>query len=193
MLNVPIQEALASVEYSRESLLRIRDKVSGSSYVIPELRCEDFAVCPPHRPEGEWACQVDSHLEDETSQHEGPVTKQSLLNTTDKLHVLPNGDMAHSNIPDSAIQPSGLSVLRYDQLRKVWLKQKGGGVCFLINDRWCTDAAVMEKTCMANLECLVIKCHPFLSPSKILVRISCQLFTSILELTPPLLLLNWLT
>lgn len=83
--------------------------------MIPELRCEDFAVCPPHRHEGKWARQADGHLEDETSQHEGPVNKQSLLN---KLRILSNGDMAHSNIPDSAIQPSGFSVPRCDRLRE---------------------------------------------------------------------------
>lgn len=86
--------------------------------MIPELRCEDFSVCPPHRHEGEWARQVDGHLEDETRQHEGPVNKQSLPNIMDKLCVLPNGDMAHSDIPDSAIQPSGFSVPRCDRLRE---------------------------------------------------------------------------
>lgn len=69
--NVSILETLASIGYNHESLLRIRDKVSGFPYVIPELRCEDFALCPTHRHGSERLYQNDGHLGDETPQCEG--------------------------------------------------------------------------------------------------------------------------
>lgn len=69
-----------------------------------------------------------------------------------------------NNVPDAAIQPRGFSVFRSNRLKESTGKSKGGGVCFFINESWCTDTTVMEKICTANLECLVIKCRPFYLP-----------------------------
>lgn len=43
-------------------------------------------------------------------------------------------------------------------------KAKGGGVCFLINNSWCTDVEVISRACSPALEHLTIKCRPFYSP-----------------------------
>ncbi len=43
-------------------------------------------------------------------------------------------------------------------------KSRGGGTCFYINERWCTDVTVLKKMCCSDLETLFINCKPFYSP-----------------------------
>ncbi len=43
----------------------------------------------------------------------------------------------------------------------------GGGTCFYINERWCTDVTVLKKMCCSDLETLFINCKPFYSPREI--------------------------
>ncbi len=44
-------------------------------------------------------------------------------------------------------------------------KSRGGGTCFYINERWCTDITVLKKMCSSDLEeTLFINCKPFYSP-----------------------------
>ncbi len=45
-------------------------------------------------------------------------------------------------------------------------KSCGGGTCFYINERWCTDVTVLKKMCCSNLETLFINCKPFYSPQE---------------------------
>lgn len=58
----------------------------------------------------------------------------------------------HSGVPDSSFQPPGFSVHRSDRVKERTGKSKGGGVCFLINELWCTDCVIVNKTCNVNLE-----------------------------------------
>lgn len=37
-------------------------------------------------------------------------------------------------------------------------------MCLLVNEKWCTNTTVMNKTCTTSLECLAIKCRPFYLP-----------------------------
>ncbi len=37
----------------------------------------------------------------------------------------------------------------------------GRGICFYINERWCTDVTVLKKMCCSDLEVLFINCKPF--------------------------------
>ncbi len=46
-------------------------------------------------------------------------------------------------------------------------KSHGGGTCFYINDRWCTDVTGLKKMCCPDLETLFINCKPFYSPREI--------------------------
>ncbi len=39
-------------------------------------------------------------------------------------------------------------------------KSRGGGTCFYINERWCTDVTVLKKMCCSDLETLFINCKP---------------------------------
>ena len=40
--------------------------------------------------------------------------------------------------PDNLIKPDGFSVFRSDRDPVITGKKKGGGVCFFVNDKWCT-------------------------------------------------------
>lgn len=69
------------------------------------------------------------------------------------------------NTLDPAIQPQGFSVFHSDCLRESTGKTRGGVICFLINENWCTDIdIIMNRICTADLECFLIKCRPFYLP-----------------------------
>ena len=46
-------------------------------------------------------------------------------------------------------------------------KTRGGGVCFMTNDLWCTNTEVISQFCSQDLECLTIKCHPHYLPREL--------------------------
>ena len=66
--------------------------------------------------------------------------------------------------PDSYYQPQGFTLHRADRVPELAQKDTGGGVCLLINQRWCTDSTKLSTSCSPNLETLVVKCVPFYSP-----------------------------
>ena len=55
-------------------------------------------------------------------------------------------------------------MFRMDRDPVITNKSKGGGVCFLINDNWCTNVQTISKGCTKDLEHLTIKCRPFYLP-----------------------------
>ncbi len=68
--------------------------------------------------------------------------------------------------PDTAVTPSdNFSVLRMDRTAEVG-KTKGGGVCFMINKKWCDprNISILSRSCSPHLEHLSIICHPFYLP-----------------------------
>ena len=69
-----------------------------------------------------------------------------------------------ATIPDSAVQPPGLTIYRSDRSRDENRKARGGGVCILVNDRWATDVKMLSKTCSVDIETLTIVCGPFYLP-----------------------------
>ncbi|KAL0151761.1 hypothetical protein M9458_052912 [Cirrhinus mrigala] len=103
---------------------------------------------------------------------------RSLPNKTDELLLLSrtNKDFSHSAalcftetwlnaaIPDSAIHLPGYQLFRGDRDTESTGKSRGGGTCFYINERWCTDVTVLKKMCCSDLEALFINCKPFYSP-----------------------------
>ena len=105
---------------------------------------------------------------------------RSLRNKTDEFlcNLQTNRDYKHcsifcftetwldATIPDSAVQPPGLIIYRSDRSRDETGKTRGGGVCFLINDRWATDVNILSKTCSVDIETLTIVCRPFYLPGE---------------------------
>ncbi len=76
-------------------------------------------------------------------------------------------------VPDTAVTPSdNFSVLRMDRSAEAG-KNKGGGVCFFINKKWCDprNISILSRSCSPHLEHLSIICRPFYLPRE---------FTSIL-------------
>ena len=67
------------------------------------------------------------------------------------------------SISDSAILPGGLSIHRQDRTVDSG-KNRGGGVCILINNQWCVDAQKTLSGCSPDLEHLMVKCRPFYLP-----------------------------
>uniref|UniRef100_A0A7N8WMP4 Reverse transcriptase domain-containing protein n=1 Tax=Mastacembelus armatus TaxID=205130 RepID=A0A7N8WMP4_9TELE len=103
---------------------------------------------------------------------------RSLPNKMDEIHLLIriNKDFSNSAalcftetwlngaIPDSALHLPGFQLIRADRNSDATGKSRGGGTCFYINERWCTDATVLKKICCPDLEALFINCKPFYSP-----------------------------
>ncbi len=67
------------------------------------------------------------------------------------------------SVPDTAVTPSdNFSVLRMDRTAEAG-KIKGGGVCFMINKKWCDprNISILSRSCSPHLEHLSIICRPF--------------------------------
>ncbi len=70
------------------------------------------------------------------------------------------------SVPDTAVTPSdNFSVLRMDRTAEAG-KTKGGGVCFMINKKWCDprSISILSFSCSPHLEHLSIICRPFYLP-----------------------------
>ncbi|KAM9790398.1 uncharacterized protein ACBT44_018978 isoform 1-T1 [Syngnathus typhle] len=66
--------------------------------------------------------------------------------------------------PHHAVELAGFRLMRADRSAELSGKSKGGGLCFYINERWCTDVTVLKEFCSPLLETLFINCRPFYSP-----------------------------
>ncbi len=70
------------------------------------------------------------------------------------------------SVPDTTATPSdNFSVLRMDRTAEAG-KTKGGGVCFMINKKWCDprNISILSRSCSPHLENLSIICRPFYLP-----------------------------
>nr|XP_049583717.1 uncharacterized protein LOC125973509 [Syngnathus scovelli]XP_049583735.1 uncharacterized protein LOC125973515 [Syngnathus scovelli]XP_049605256.1 uncharacterized protein LOC125985971 isoform X2 [Syngnathus scovelli] len=103
---------------------------------------------------------------------------RSLANKMDELLLLTsrNTDFSRSaalcfvetwlseRTPHHAMELAGFRLTRADRSAELSGKSKGGGLCFYINERWCTDVMVLKEFCSPLLETLFINCRPFYSP-----------------------------
>ncbi len=64
-------------------------------------------------------------------------------------------------ISDSALSLPGFQLFREDHNAESARKSCGGGKCFYINERWCTDVTALKKMCCPDLEVLYMNCKPF--------------------------------
>lgn len=70
------------------------------------------------------------------------------------------------SVPDAAVTPyDNFFVLRMDRTAEAG-KSKGGGVCFVINKKWCDprNISTLSRSCSPHLEHLSIICSPFYLP-----------------------------
>ena len=103
---------------------------------------------------------------------------RSLPNKMDELLLLSgtNRDFANSavlcftetwlndTIPDNGLHLPGFLLQRADRDKELSGKTRGGGVCFYINQGWCTDVSLLHKYCSPVLESFFLNCKPFYSP-----------------------------
>ncbi|KAL0153466.1 hypothetical protein M9458_051233, partial [Cirrhinus mrigala] len=66
----------------------------------------------------------------------------------------------NDTMPDGALHLPGYQLFRADRDAESTGKSRGGGTCFYINERWCTDVTVLKKMCCSDLEALFIDCKP---------------------------------
>ncbi len=74
------------------------------------------------------------------------------------------------SVLDTAVTPSdNFAVLRMDRTAEAG-KIKGGGVCFMINKKWCDprNISILSRSCSPHLEHLSIICRPFYLPPRVL-------------------------
>ena len=71
------------------------------------------------------------------------------------------------SVTDAVISPPGFTLLRADRFEALSHKSKGGGICFMINERWCNNSTVLHKHCSPHLEYISVKCRPFYLPREI--------------------------
>ncbi len=70
----------------------------------------------------------------------------------------------NDTIPDIVLHLPNFQLIRADRNAESTGKSHGGGTCFYINERWCTDVTVLKKMCCSDIETLFINCKPFYSP-----------------------------
>ena len=68
------------------------------------------------------------------------------------------------NTPDNGLSLPGFQLFRADRITELTGKTRGGGLCFYINESWCSDITTLKKICSPNLETHFINCKPFYSP-----------------------------
>ena len=72
-----------------------------------------------------------------------------------------------NDTPNSSMCPDGFVPHRLDRSNELAEKEgSGGGICFLINDRWCDNdkSKTIFEFCSHDLETLVVECKPTYSP-----------------------------
>ncbi|KAI3359037.1 hypothetical protein L3Q82_015413 [Scortum barcoo] len=139
-----------------------------SSLVDPDLD-----ACPPPYAPGQPEPQIS-----DAPQADPLRLRKSLDNKLDELRsrMVFQRDIKNCNvlvftetwldpsIPDSAIVPEGLSIHRQDRTINSG-KSKGGGVCFMVNNKWCSDdVEIISTGCSPDLEHLMIRCRPYYLP-----------------------------
>ncbi len=81
------------------------------------------------------------------------------------LHYLPHRNLDVCNVPDSAIEITGVlrASLRQKELTG---KSRGGGVCFFINNSWCDERNLhsIKSFCSPDLEFHMFLCRPLWLP-----------------------------
>ena len=70
----------------------------------------------------------------------------------------------HDGLPNAMFEPDGFKLYRLDRSFALTQKTKGGGVCVIINNNWCTDTKIVKQECSSDLEYITVKCRPFHLP-----------------------------
>jgi len=69
--------------------------------------------------------------------------------------------------PSSAVTPPGFALIRADRDVELSDKHSGGGLCILVNNKWCTNSKTIDQFCLPKLEYLVVRSRPFYLPREL--------------------------
>ncbi|XP_061605504.1 uncharacterized protein LOC133466126 isoform X3 [Phyllopteryx taeniolatus] len=67
-------------------------------------------------------------------------------------------------VPDGAVMLPSFHLHRPDRVMDLLEHTKGGGICFYINEKWCTDISDLSTHCSPHFELLFLNWKPFYSP-----------------------------
>lgn len=70
----------------------------------------------------------------------------------------------NDTVLDSEVCPEGFSLVRLDRCSMATGKDHGGGVCVMINVRWCKTTVVRKKICTKDIELLSVSMRPSYLP-----------------------------
>ncbi len=102
----------------------------------------------------DWNFKWDWHLwSDETK-----------IRTFQTLLLVLHWNLAEWSHPGQRASFAGIPALQSRLHHRVNGKTRGGGLCFYINEGWCSDVTTLKKMCSPNLETLFLNCKPFYSP-----------------------------
>ncbi len=73
----------------------------------------------------------------------------------------------NDEILDSVLHLPNFQLIRADRDAESMGKSRSGGMCFYIDERWCTNVTLLKKMFCPDLETLFINCKPFYSPWEI--------------------------
>jgi ribosome assembly protein 1 len=112
---------------------------------------------------------------------------QSLPNKLDELRVLCRFDSVYreacllglsetwlnDDVDNDVVSINGFSILRSDRTRTESGKNGGGGVCLYVNNRWCTEFTVHERTCTPLFDLLCVSLRPHYLPREFTKIVVC--------------------
>ena len=83
-----------------------------------------------------------------------------------------------SLVPDTVVTPAEHFSLFYMDRTEDSGKTRGGGVCFMINNNWCSpkETKILLNSCSPHLEHLTIMCRPFFLPQEFTSVISTAVY-----------------
>ncbi|KAM3863747.1 integrin alpha-IIb-like [Diretmus argenteus] len=67
-------------------------------------------------------------------------------------------------VSDQVVTPPGFTLHRADRSTLLSTKAKGGGICFMVNQRWCNNDTTLNTLCSPHLEYISVKCRPSYLP-----------------------------
>lgn len=177
------------VQYSREDLLLLRDRTYGPNFTVKRSDFDEFLEWTESEDRKLNNCRKRGRRSGHLVRSRRRLSKvpvpsivlsnvRSVLNKSDELSFRVQNLKDYKNAcaicltetwltpahPDSLVQPSGFTMYRRDRDRVITGKDKGGGVCLLVNESWCSDVKIVSQDCSTDIEFLTIKCRPFYLP-----------------------------
>ena len=171
---MPADHANSTIQYSREELLHIKncvDSIAARRVNNGESSWLPVVVVPAERRRRKtkrgnmrtgllyrvFFCQMSSHWITSWMNSEVGWVFNGTLRTVTWWFLWRLGSSLLSRTPP--LSPTDFLFFRQDRSVNSG-KSKGGGVCFMVNNNWCSDVRIISSDCSPHLD-LMIRCRPF--------------------------------